>query len=200
MDLQRLRCMTASDHERVERLMPLMEPSLTPQQYVAVLLALYGFVRGWEDWAVLNAPGDLRSAVLSRCRSGLLAMDLAHFNVPFPPRLCTPRLSIPVARPAFLGTMYVMEGSTLGGQYIAHHVEQALHLQRGEGNAYFVGHGPRTGPMWREFQQLLLAVPEADEPALIAAARDAFTSFGDWIQSACAPVPPEALSGQEHYA
>ena len=201
MDLQRLRRETASDHERVERLVPLLGPALTLEVYLAVLLRLYGFVKGWDDWASLHAPENLRPVVLSRRRSGLLANDLARFAVRVPQRLFTPRLPFPVTPPVFLGTMYVMEGSTLGGQYIASHVEQALHLKRGEGNAYFVGYGARTGAMWREFQELLLAVPEDDEAPVITAARAAFTSFSIWMQApAHAGVPHERGEELEHYA
>jgi heme oxygenase (biliverdin-IX-beta and delta-forming) len=44
-----------------------------------------------------------------------------------------------------LGAMYVMEGSTLGGQLIARHVELVLGLTAGQGNAHFRGHNERTG-------------------------------------------------------
>ena len=54
-------------------------------------------------------------------------------------------------RSIFLGRMYVMEGSTLGGQYIARHVEETLGLSSGEGNSYFRGYGEATGERWREF-------------------------------------------------
>ena len=201
MDLQRLRRETALDHERVEQLIPLMQPDLTVQQYADVLTRLYGLVQGWDDWAVSRAPRDLRPAVLSRCRGRWLAHDLAYLGVPLPDLRVSPSLSEPVSRSAFLGAMYVMEGSTLGGQYIARHVEGVLQLNRGRGDQYFRGHGARTGAMWREFQVILQSVDAADEDTLIAAARGTFNRFGSWMQGLCdGGVPPPEVCTTEHHA
>ncbi len=191
MDLQRLRDETAADHERVERLAPLMNPGLTRRDYVAVLSRYYGFVKGWEDWAWTRVPEDLEPVLLDRCRSLLLRDDLAYFGEPAPPFVSQPDFSVPGTRAAFLGAMYVVEGSTLGGQYIASHVEQALALRHGEGNAYFVGYGSRTGSMWRDFQALLTAIPDEEQTAVVNAARKMFASFESCMQP---PVASGALA------
>ena len=73
--------------------------------------------------------------------------------------------------------MYVVEGSTLGGQYIAKHVERRFGFRGGSGNAYFRGYGERTGSMWRSFKDDLIALPEEDTDRVIAAARAMFGVF-----------------------
>jgi heme oxygenase len=81
----------------------------------------------------------------------------------------------------FLGAMYVIEGSTLGGQYIARHVEHALGLFPGNGDAYFRGFGDRTGSMWREFQDALEQVNDGDADIVINSAKKMFSMFGEWM-------------------
>ena len=104
----------------------------------------------------------------------------------------------------FLGAMYVVEGSTLGGQYIAQHVEASLDLQPGEGDRFFRGYGQETMPKWREFQQVLLTVPEAQTEEVIAAAKEMFGIFRAWMlqgSTAARPIVPtdEKLLAQELY-
>ena len=183
MDLNRLRKETAADHDRTEAAVPLMADALTRDEYADVLTRMYGFIRGWEVWAGEHAPGDLRPLLWERQRSGLLCRDLGSLGRPLPEAVAwmPDAAGQPVTRSAFLGRMYVVEGSTLGGQYIAAHVEKTLGFVRGKGNSYFAGYGARTGSMWNEVKQLLVQVPEAESGELIAAARQMFAAFEQWM-------------------
>ena len=80
-------------------------------------------------------------------------------------------------RAAFLGAMYVVEGSTLGGQQIARHVDEALGMDANRGAAYFRGYGERTAEMWQAFKAVLTEVPDAESEEVIAAARAMFDVF-----------------------
>jgi heme oxygenase len=167
---------------------------MTRAEYAGVLLRLYPVVLAWEDWALAHAPLDLKEMVAGRRRAPLLEADFAVLGVVVneggrlkgmrfaPERI--PGLTDGDAgyRTAFLGAMYVMEGSTLGGQYIARQVEEALGLEPGVGDAYFRGYGERTGEMWRAFRAVLMEVPEADGEMVIDAARAMFAVFGDGLR------------------
>jgi heme oxygenase len=84
---------------------------------------------------------------------------------------------------SLLGVMYVMEGSTLGGQLIGRHVDQVLGLVSGKGSAYFHGHGSLTGAMWKEFCGVLeTEISESDGDATVVAAKAMFHVFGTWMQ------------------
>jgi heme oxygenase (biliverdin-IX-beta and delta-forming) len=181
LDLGRLKRDTAADHDRVESLVPLMQPDLTEELYRSVLLRFYCFVHGWESWAAINVPHELRSLLLERQRSHLLEADLLYFGQQRPSLryvFSGPRLP---GNAAFLGAMYVIEGSTLGGQYIARHVEHTLGLSPGKGDAYFRGYGDRTGAMWREFQNTLEGVNDQETDVVIGAAKKMFSAFGEWM-------------------
>lgn len=167
--------------------MPLMKDALTLDEYVGVLRRLNRVVRSWERWAVEHAPSDLTEVVVARRRSGWLRQDLewarsswasdeeVEFQAGDVPGL---ECEMPRFRASFLGAMYVMEGSTLGGQYIARHLERVLTLKPGEGDAYFRGYGDRTGEMWRSFKAVLAEVPEEESERVIAAAIGMFRWFG----------------------
>ncbi len=177
--------------------MPLTSAGLTRLLYVDVLRALLPVLRSWEAWAAAVAPPSLQPLLPPRRRSHLLAADLQALGV------STSEPDQPAFQPvnwpktvmgedqsknatpsshgfeaAFLGTFYVLEGSTLGGRFIARHVETALGLEPGVGDAYFRGHGDATGALWRETTAAIAAVPEEHAPLLIGAARRTFRAFG----------------------
>jgi heme oxygenase (biliverdin-IX-beta and delta-forming) len=182
LNIERLRQATEADHRAVEGAVPLMGQGLTIVQYVQCLKRTHGIVAAWEERAVEVAPPWLRPALLVRQRRALLELDLAWFGV----------IEKDDARPALpeindlaslFGTMYVMEGSKLGGQFIARHVAAELHLSEGQGNCYFRGNGNQTGPMWKEFCEMLkLRIPEDQTEAVIVSAKAMFTTFGEWMQ------------------
>lgn len=205
MDLKLLREATRPEHEATEAAVPLTQPDLTETDYVAVLQRLHGVVCAWDTVAAAEAPEAYAELVRQRRRCASLEADLQFFGAssPVPPAalpdqirsLIAPknqqqpgRLQVngPDERSSerssrFLGAMYVLEGSTLGGQYIAHHVEAALDLRPGEGDRFFRGYGQETMPKWREFQQVLLAVPDAQGDAVIDAAKGMFGIFRTWM-------------------
>lgn len=181
MDLAHLREATAAAHDRTEAAIPLLTAKLTLTEYARVLSRMYGFVRGWELWAAEHVPDDLRTELEARQRSGLLVRDLGFLSEAVPEVTATLATGEKISRAGFLGRMYVMEGSTLGGQYLAVEMERRVGLRHGEGNAYFAGYAAQTGSMWNAFKGLLLNVPDADADVLIAAAKTMFAAFEQWM-------------------
>ncbi len=191
MDLGRLRSETAFDHHCVEEAMPVMAPDLDQSSYVLILQCLYGFVKGWECWAESSSLDDIKELLLGRKRSSLLLADLLHFQAREPELIYEGPALSPLSMAHVLGAMYVMEGSTLGGQIIARHIESQFSLAPGVGDAYFRGYGDRTGSMWREFQTVLQQVPDESSESVIEAARALFADFGAWLTETCRQIPQE---------
>ena len=167
--------------------MALMEPGLTLDRYRGVLTALYPIVYTWETWAHEHAPAGLQELLTRRHRSYLLRDDLIALHHgplgqempsqgPWPSAIVengdVPWEQVveckhdacdgPERQAAFLGVIYVLEGSTLGGRLIARHVEPTLGLTDGHGSSYFRGHGEATGALWRETVDAIAAVPDTD--------------------------------------
>jgi len=185
MDLDYLKQATRSDHEATESTVSLMDPALKLSDYVEVLQRMYGAVRAWDDWSATHVPAALASLLKGRHRSPLIESDLIVLNAEIPATRSGDSASLAAylegdegqRAAAFLGAMYVIEGSTLGGQYIARHAEQTLHLAPGQGDAYFRGYGDRTGSMWRDFKAVLAEVPEIHTALVVESAKKMFTFF-----------------------
>lgn len=178
MDLGYLRRATRAEHEGTEATVPLMKPELTRAEYVETLQRMYRAVSAWDAWSTQHVPQRLVSLLQGRQRSPLLAQDLTTLGAITPQDSASAQLPAGATEAEFLGRMYVMEGSTLGGQYIARHVEETLGLAPGVGDAYFRGYGERTSAMWKAFQSVLAELPEEQTETVVQAAKQMFGFFG----------------------
>jgi heme oxygenase len=193
MLLKRLREDTADLHAAVERRVEVTDGRLTAGRYVATLAAFHGFHAPWEAGvrAAAGPAGLGLPAVLdlmsSRWRTASLAADLAHFGVDPADVPSCPDVPSVDGLAHLLGSMYVMEGSTLGGQVVARHVERTLGLSGGVGYSYFRGHGDQVGPRWRAFAARLVELAAgAREDDVVAGARHTFAALDRWFGRALA--------------
>jgi heme oxygenase len=120
----------------------------------------------------------------ARRRRPALDRDLAHFREPAPLPCPVPA---PASRAEALGLLYVLEGSTLGGQVIRKQL-----LKQGQsldGLSFLDPYGAETGPRWKSFLAVLDRECPPDRPETgQAAARGGLRGFAaarDWL---CAEV------------
>ena len=188
--LDRLKQATLPQHRQIERRFRILDPELTLDQYRRWLERLYGFYAPFEALIEAWAP-ELRFAWTARRKLPLLGDDLAYLGVP-PEHLATlPRCSaLPdlTDLPRVHGALYVVEGSTLGGQYIAGHLERRLQLRSGAGASFFQPYGEQTLPQWQEFRRHLTAIATtpASEAAIIEAAQATFEALDQWLAASSA--------------
>jgi heme oxygenase len=156
-----LRRATAQSHAAIDRLLGI-DAYLERARYVRILAAFDGFYRVWEPRIEAALPEPWARWFLARSRRPFLERDMAVLEaMPFAlsARL-TDRMRFDAgddadAGAAAFGSMYVLEGSSLGGVLIAERVVQALGITPANGGAYFAGWGADTGRLWREFRQVL---------------------------------------------
>ncbi len=81
-----------------------------------------------------------------------------------------------IAPTSLLGVLYVLEGSTNGGQFIAPVLRRSWGLQPNEGLQSLDPHGERTRELWQEFRAAIdgIRLSDAERSALIAAAAETF--------------------------
>ena len=83
---------------------------------------------------------------------------------------------------SLLGALYVVEGSSLGGQIIYRQIQQQLHLDATSGAAFFYGDGDNTGSSWKRFTAIL--EENITEPERAADAAEAmFLAFEQALSS-----------------
>jgi len=138
--------------------------------------------------AVLATPDRMRVPDLERdlefygCdRDGLSVGDAAGRFVSLVTRT---RDSEPVA---LLGALYVLEGSTNGGRFLAHVLRRSWNLD-GDGLAYFDPYGDLQPPKWAAFKR------EMDEAAFDADHRDAIVEMAKKTFEAIAAVSDEVAN------
>ncbi|HWI55760.1 MAG TPA: biliverdin-producing heme oxygenase, partial [Bacillota bacterium] len=83
-----------------------------------------------------------------------------------------------------LGTLYVIEGATLGGQFIARHLAARFGLTPANGAAFFHSYGLQVGPRWQQFRAFLVSASaelEQERATIIASAQRTFQALDDWL-------------------
>ncbi len=180
----RLKKATEAAHERMhghDGFAAAASGAITLGEYRDLLARLYGFHAAF-DAAMRRAPAPLTREIQlpARARAGLLAEDLAGLGADelsaLPLCADIPALG---GEGDFLGALYVVEGSTLGGVFIA----RALAPVVGDNRRFFLGHGGDHGRLWREFVKRLDRLD--DDPAQADAAERsasaAFAAFERWM-------------------
>ena len=200
--LTELRTATAVEHEQVESTLGLMDPLLGRDRLVAVLTRLHAFWTTAEAGLHASArrsPADAATVDWSRRRRAhLFAADLRALGAtppdggsPGPPDGGSPELPAVEDTDQALGRLYVLEGATLGGTFIARHLATLPTLGPDVRLGAFSPYGTETGAMWHAFRRVTRdRVAAGGDPArLVAAARATFAVLADW----CAPQKDPVL-------
>jgi hypothetical protein len=96
-----------------------------------------------------------------------------------------------------LGSLYVIEGSALGGRVITPHLKRTLGLGQGRGASYFHGFGGEAGVMWNNFRVLAsLEIGESSRNTVRAcqSAKRTFAALIDLFS----PLAPAAEPAMTH--
>ncbi len=184
MLIEKLRTATRPMHEQLDQEMgPHIHNIQTKEQYIALLLAFYGFfapmyhrinahldTTGLPDYNTRRKPED----ILQNLRA------LGHGEPPH--HLCQQLPGVEDNAGAF-GALYVLEGSTLGGLMIKKMIGEQTGLPEDQ-LTFFAGYGKQTRRRWDDFITALNATARtaADEASAITAAAATFTAFSAWLR------------------
>jgi heme oxygenase len=179
--LSLLRTNTRPYHDAVEQNpfnQALTAGTVTAAETAHFLAKMHGFLQPYEACLQAHAAAFGPAWQLEqRYRAPLILDDLPRLGYAATPPQC-PALPPLRTQPQLLGAMYVLEGSTLGGQVIARQLDKtgiAAH-------AFFTGRAERTGPLWKEFCQLLTATAaEENQPAIVGSAILTFQTLAAWL-------------------
>jgi heme oxygenase len=170
-----LREATAGHHARIESLVGLGGPFGRPH-YGVVLQGFGAFLHGWEPAVARVLPRRLLPWFSRGRRAFLVDRDLAVLGLPVPGAGLAAVPALDDAAEA-LGSLYVMEGSALGGQLIAASLRHRLRIDADNGGAYFNGCGSGTAARWREYRQIVQVELDPDARGRARAADAAVRTF-----------------------
>jgi heme oxygenase len=176
---ERLKSGTERQHREIEALIDPLKNFRSLDAYKAHVLKSWRFYLPLEDslaafdWAAAGID------FLPRRKAPLIAQDLSALGV-HQPRL---EEGEPLARKNLdfaLGSLYVLEGATLGGQIISRHLA-TLGIGPANGGLFFHGYGARTGEMWKSFQRSATryCVTEEQIGEAVSGAKSTFERFSD---------------------
>ncbi len=186
--MQTLRKETWLYHERLERKLDLLNPAFSASDYSRLLIALMGYYRPVES--CLNHFSELQQWIPDlglRGKTHWLANDLSVLGIAeeviaqIPLCQNLPQIS---NVPSALGTLYVLEGATLGGRIVAEHMYQLLGIGASNGGAFFQGYGDKTSAMWRFFGERMVEAVDSlglVEPTIVASACVTFEHLERWL-------------------
>ena len=185
--LEHLRQETRSEHRAVERAFDLKASTRSLGAYRKLLERLWGLHLIWEQRALSVLEVQILGPRLKSqwLRSDLQALGLSEEAIGRI-ALCPLQMELRSVSCA-LGAMYVLEGSTLGGQVIYRHAAEKLSLTPERYGRFFYGYGTRTTAMWKGFGELLQAKYAEGQLVLeeaLAGARAMFADVTTWLARA----------------
>lgn len=181
MILKKLKEATKVQHERLESIVNLVDENLSMENYKQTLLRFYRFYDAIEPKLAKFELENFGYHLSKRRRLPLLKTDLQKLGATreledIPKWQGLP--SLDTIGEAF-GSLYVIEGSSLGGQVILRHLKTRLGLDSENGASFFDIYGSETGKMWKEFGEIITRFSEdyKNDDEIIKGAVETFDGF-----------------------
>jgi heme oxygenase (biliverdin-IX-beta and delta-forming) len=188
--LSEVRAFTDRCHEEIEAKIDIFSRVRTIEDYQTLLLRLLAFYTPIEQ-ALDKYSLELGTLGIwqDRRKTTLLTQDLEYFKIPSSLIQECPHSNLPTLfnLSQAIGCLYVLEGSTLGGQYIYKHFRNLFNMTEAQGGlAYYKGYGQSTRKMWTAFCNSLNRYSErlkdpSDRLVVLASAKQTFERFGTWL-------------------
>jgi heme oxygenase len=188
--LQRLKSETLAWHQQVEQRVDVMNRVQSVDAYRKLLVAFYGFYVTLEaklaevDWKPLGIDWTERRKI------HLLERDLRLVGADTAGIARCEHLPSLADEAHALGCLYVLEGATLGGQYIERQLAQQLHITPESGAAFFHSYGERRREMWNLFREALVrfAMNAEREDQIVKSATETFQKLDAWLAKTWNPT------------
>jgi heme oxygenase len=152
-----------------------------------------------ERVGALFVPHHRRAAALERDLDSLSIDAASRRTLPATERFVVWIDQLAARSPsALIGVLYVFEGSTNGGQYLARALRRSPHFADGRGLSALDPHGERTTELWGQFRASLDALPfdSSERDAIVAAAAATFDAMSSVLDDVAAQAgAAQATSG-----
>jgi heme oxygenase len=176
---EELKKRTAAAHQDLERKMiPHLKKIGSKLDYIRLLDYLFRYYHPLEKQIESYLSPDQRLVHTSRIREDLKQLD-QDYSLSGNPDADVPVIS---SAAGALGVLYVLEGSSLGGQIITKMLSKQLNLDTGKGFSFYNPYADTTGERWKSFRdQLDRSRTDQENEEIILAANETFLSLNRWI-------------------
>lgn len=180
--LETIKQATKSHHSSVEKILIRKLKNLTSKEdYAQLLYQLYGFYNSVEaavhavvDYSIV--PDISQRHHVANLKSDLYNLGITAGNIENPFAKTINSLS------RAMGVLYVIEGSTLGGQIIASMLKKQIPSLNNTELSYFLSYGEATMNMWSAFKNTSENIyPIMDEKSAIDGAKETFEKLELWL-------------------
>ncbi|HEX6279991.1 MAG TPA: biliverdin-producing heme oxygenase [Pyrinomonadaceae bacterium] len=181
MILKKLKESTRAQHDAVESSVDVMNRMFTLDDYKELIGRFKKFYTSYEPILPID---ELRAAGFDydeRRKLPSLETDAEALNIDGSETYeDLPDLST-LAK--VFGSLYVIEGSTLGGQVISRHLKEHLGITPENGGAFFNSYGSQVGPMWKQFGEAItnFAGDGASDGEIVQGAVETFDSISKCV-------------------
>ncbi|BDC50335.1 biliverdin-producing heme oxygenase [Bryobacterales bacterium F-183] len=179
---ERLKQQTAAIHKSVEDRLDLLRDGFSLTDYSQLLARFYGFYAPWERAALPLLMDWNAELFVGREKVPALAADLHFLGIDASSLPLCEQLPDVSDLPRALGSAYVLEGSTLGGQFLSNHFRKTLQIPA-EALHFYTVYGRETGYRWKSFQKALSEAESlGDRETFVVAARSTFEALAAWLR------------------
>ncbi|KXK03409.1 MAG: heme oxygenase [Acidobacteria bacterium OLB17] len=181
MILKILKEQTRAQHEEVEAAVDVMNQMFDLDAYKRLVGGFWSFYAAYEPLIPIE---ELRAAgfdYAERVKLPLLERDARALGLEL--EACNAQMpDLGSAAKAF-GSLYVIEGSTLGGQVISRHLKETLAITPENGGEFYAGYGKETGPMWKAFGESITAFADGKslDDEIVDSAKATFAVITEWV-------------------
>jgi len=183
MVTEHLKQATRIPHAELEKLViERIRHTNTAAGYLRLLETFYGFYKPVEEQIDKFIDHSHFKDFSERRKSAALLQDMEEMEMKGSRQLCGDLPEITGAAQS-LGALYVLEGSTLGGNIICKLLRKEMGESAPQTFLFFNGYGEETMSMWMKFKDRLNNYSDdaATQRQMMAAANETFIKFKNWI-------------------
>lgn len=179
-----LKTQTLQHHQQLEKvIIGKIKGMQSVSQYLELLYHFYAFFGGLEDILSIDMITPYLSDYSERRKTASLENDILKCNGALPAKAKSNDLpKLPGVLEA-MGAIYVIEGSSLGGQIISQMICKQINLTYDSSLTYFTGYGAATMDKWLQFKLAIDTLSETSSTELVQSANETFRLFEHWISS-----------------
>jgi len=180
---EKLKEQTKSNHQLLEKkLLKKLKLIRSLDEYAALLTHFYSYFGALE--ILIDERLDINQLpdYSSRRKTASILNDLKSLNLIFPHLAKSGSLPEICNHFQALGSLYVIEGSTLGGQIINKMLNEQVTGIDPSKLSFFSGYGEHTYKMWNIFKQAIDVITDQEEQKIvIESANNTFFQFSNWF-------------------